>query len=208
MRKRVLLFATIALASLGAGMAVRARYQSSIKFKPYTITWQVTDYEKDGNAIPQYVEVRHQASDGKWHDVKKWTDGGTEESFAEPGRGVFAIRKDKLVFVSQALTKPNKATAEQWRSSPQFLRYDSVQGLPTVVIKVGGDNPAVEQYLAPTLNNDWVKVVMRYPDYTRVIEPILIDFNEPAPGLFSHPDLPVDRSTFEKIQGDRPVTGQ
>jgi hypothetical protein len=190
-------------ASLGAGVFARSHFRNgSASFRAYTIVWQAIRYDANGAATFEYTETRYKASDGRWYDVRQFPNGQKEESFAEPGRGVFAIRKDKLAFLSVARTAPPMVLSEeQWPSTPQFARVEIVGGLKVVVLKTNDHDPFVENYVAPELNGDSIKRVFRTSTSTTVLEPLSIKLDEPDPAVFKNPQLPVDYTNFDQIHG-------
>jgi len=202
MRVRKLLLAVL-VASVAAAAGVLARTQLTkrgAEFKPYTITWQGTDYDENGAVIGQYTETRYTARDGRWYSVRRFPNGSRQETFSVPGKGVFVRAKEKLLFLSESPEGPPRTyTDEQVRKSPAFLRMDEVLGMPVIVTKTGpGDR--IEVYRAPGLNYDWVKEVQRGENgvLRSTVEPVSIVMGDPDPSVFKPVDLPVDRSVYEQ----------
>lgn len=175
------------------------------EFKPYTITWQMTDYDESGAVVGQYTETRYTAHDGRWYSVRHFPDGKRQETFSVPGKGVFVRGKEKLMFLSEAPEGPPRTyTEEQVSKSPAFVRTDEVLGLQVIVIKTG-PGERTEVYRATGLNYDWVKRVERGEDgnLRSIAEPVSIVMGDPDPSVFKPVDLPVDRSFYEKKENMR-----
>ncbi|HYY95850.1 MAG TPA: hypothetical protein VE713_15205 [Pyrinomonadaceae bacterium] len=160
--KNFLLIASVAALAMTAGVLARTQLlKRRAEFKPYTITWQVTDYDESGAVVNQYTQTRYTARDGRWYTIRKFSNGLRQEYFCVPGEGVFARGKDRLLFLSEAPKGPPPAyTEEEVRRSPFFLRSDEVLGLKVFVAKSGPGN-LNEVYHAPGLNYDWIKRVER-----------------------------------------------
>lgn len=203
---RVRNFLLIALvAGVAATVGVVARTQlvnRRAEFKPYTITWQVTDYDESGAVADQYTETRYTARDGRWYVVRKFSNSKRQEYFSVPGEGVFVRGKDRLLFLSEAPKEPPTAVLEvEVYRSPFFLRSEDIQGLKAFVFKTGpGDRDEV--YRAPGLDYDSVKRVERHENgnLRSTIEPISIQIGDPNLSVFNRIDLPIDRSFYEQKQ--------
>jgi hypothetical protein len=202
MRIRNLLLITLTvMTATAAGVLARNQLRNRhAEFKPYTITWQVTDYDESGAVSNQYTETRYTARDGRWYSVRHFLDGKRQETFSVPGKGVFVRGKEKLMFLSEAPEGPPRTyTDEQVSKSPAFLHTEEVLGVQVVVMK-GGPGDSTEVYLAPGLNYDWVKRVERGENgvLRSTVEPVSIVMGDPDLSVFKPVDLPVDRSFYEK----------
>lgn len=204
--KKFLTLTVLALVMVAAGVFARTVLRAHAKFRPYTIVWRVTDYDAQGNATFRYTETRYADSAGRWHNVKALAEGGREVSFREPGQGLFIEDEKVNHYVSGAPFEPQSTTLEEWHKSPQFVREDTIAGLPVAVTRVSNrpGDPVLELYHAPDLNNDIVKVVATQPNLTWVEEPVSLDLSEPDPSVFHHPDLPTDTKAYEKMHGKTP----
>ena len=199
--RNLLLILLVASAAATAGVLARTQLnRRGAEFKPYTIVWQGTEYDERGAVVNQYTETRYKAHDGRWYSVRRFPDGQRQETFAVPGKGVFARGKDRLFFLSEADQEPQAAVSEEEaRRSPLFLRTEAVHGLKTYVIKTGPGGRD-EVYRAPELNYDYVKRVERGENgnILMTVEPVSIVMGDPAPSVFRPVDLPVDRSFHEE----------
>jgi hypothetical protein len=202
LRNFLLIVLVVAIAATAGVVARTQLLNRRAKFKPYTITWQVTDYDENGAVYRQYTEKRYTASDGRWYSVRQFSDGRRQETFCVPGEGVFVRGKERLLFLSEAAKEPPVAiTEEEAMRSPAFLRSEEVLGLKAFVTKSGpGDREEV--YLASGLNNNWIKRISRHEDGSlrSTVEPISIQMGDPDPSVFKGIDLPVDRSFYEQKQ--------
>lgn len=204
MKKRYLFSSLMILLALVAGISVRAGLsRSTHKRTPYTIVWQVTDYDANGKATPAYTETRYVASNGNWRGTRYYTNGKQEDLFAEVGRGVFAAKGKKLHYLSGHNPYMAELTLEGFQKAPGYLRTENVMGLLTVVQRPANDleETTMEGYRALLLNGDFVKIIFHGPT-TTVQEPVSIVLGEPDPALLRVPqDLPVDTTNFEKLHG-------
>ena len=190
--------------ALVAGIAVRAVLSRSMqKRTPYTIVWQITDYDANGKATPVYTETRYVASNGNWRGTRYYTNGRQEDIFAEVGRGVFATKGKKLHYLSGHNPYTAELTLEGFQKAPGYVRTENVMGLLTVVQRPANDLDEItmEGYRALSLNGDFIKIIY-YGPVTTVQEPLSIVLGEPDPALLKVPvDLPVDTTNFEKLHG-------
>lgn len=168
------------------------------RFAPYTIVWQISHY--DDGAQPQIVgtETRVKSMDGRWHSKKTLADGSADESFAEPGRGVFRIGVDELQFISDYPNVPPRSSLQEFLNSGQCLRTETIQGMTVAVMRLGAES---ELYVAPELGGDWIKARIRLPGSSSitVFEPVFLTRGEPDPARFERKELPVSRKAFEKM---------
>lgn len=204
MKKRYLFPTALILLALVAGIAVRAVLSRTVyKKTPYTIVWQVTDYDANGKATPVYTETRYVASNGNWRSTRYYTDGKREELFAEIGRGVFAAKPNKVHFVSEHNSSTVELTLEGFQKAPGYERTENVMGLLTVVQRPANDRQEVtmEGYRALSLNGDFIKIIF-YGPVTTVKEPVSLALGEPDPALLKIPHgLPIDTKNYEQLHG-------
>lgn len=196
--KRIITLAALAALSVGAGMFARATMQSP-GFTPYTLQLRVVDYDAMGRPSFNHNETHIQASNGRRQVVRVFPDGRQELTLTEPGQGVFRLRGGRMVFLSDALAEQPTITVEQVRSSPQFVREDTVHGIPVLVSRSEKGGTAFEAYRAPSLNWATLKIVTEPGEgRRRVHEPLSLKTEEPDPRVFAVYDAPVDRSFYEK----------
>lgn len=210
MKRKYFVIVLLMAAAGVAGVAARAgvNYLSERGTRSgYTVVWQVTNYDENGEAVPYRTETRYVSANGNWRAVERYADGRTEEMFAEVGRGVFLARGDKMHFLSDYPEVP-AVSDRRLRNSRDYLRTETVLGLTAHVSKVGNaDAPPdwMEFYRAPALGGDYIKVVERDPQTHRLVhvtEPISITPGEPAPAQVRGPEgLPVDFTNYEKLHG-------
>jgi hypothetical protein len=119
MRTRILVMIVFAVLAGTAGYGVRTALNSTTQEQrpAYTIVWRVTEYYPDGTNRPRYLETRQVSASGKWHTVKNGGDTN-EESFGEPGKGVFIKGRQKMYFVSEYTAPPPVLTEEKLLNSP------------------------------------------------------------------------------------------
>lgn len=196
----VCLLASAGIASIFAGAAARKATHTPQPFKSYTVSWNVTDYDAAGSPTYSYTETRYQSASGRWSDLKVFRDGRREQSFSEPGRGVYVVREKELSYIGSAQDAPKStATLDKMKDSRQFVRWDTVLGFPVAVMNIGDAKLPVEVSLAPALDGTMLRMVIRDPDSTRVMEPVAFTAGEPSPEVFAHPELPESRATYEKM---------
>lgn len=197
-KKGFFILAILLTISVGAGAAIGFRNSAKKHktFAPYSITWQVTDYDTTGTVLSSFTQTRFKSGDGRWYEKIMRADGLVDESFAEPGRGVFRIGSDQLHFLSDCESQPNWQSEEEYvLKSPQYSRSETVLGIRTVVLKA---SPNFEVYRAPSLNGDSIKMVLNLNGTVRVFEPVAISLAEPEAAKLEHKEFPVSYEFFEQ----------
>lgn len=182
------------------GLTAKLSSRPQPKYTPFTIVWQVTDYDGNGTATPAYTETRWKSSDGRWRDIKVKPDGTVIETVAEPGLGVFEVGSDQLHFVSGYQRGPRKLSLDYYMGSSQYSRNEIVKGLECVVLK---PLPEMEFYVAPSLGGEIIKTVMSVGNQLTVFEPLSIEFAEPDPANLVYTKRPVSYEYFNKAHEDK-----
>lgn len=207
-KKKILLFGVAFAISLLAGSFVArvTHFRSEAKkaeFIPYTIVWQVIDEDKSGKRNIICTETRFKFSDGRWRDVKRYPDGTVEEMISEPGRGVFNVGRDRLHFLSQAQEAPANVKIEDYATSPQYDRYETVQGLMAAVLR----SEIGEIYVVADLGGDWIKTVFHSGDGKRICEPVALILGQPDAANFEYKDMAVSTEAFKRIHNEDKMSG-
>ena len=199
-KKFLLLALALFMAMFGTGLAVRFNNaKADAKVTAYTIVWKIVQHDSNGKSEIIGTETRFKSSDGRWHDMKTNADGTTEESFCEPGRGVFRVGQNKLYLLSEApIGFRRSRKTEDYTKSPQYVRTETVQGFSTVVQSPG---LGAQMYLAPELDGDWIKFELPDGNGMRVFEPILIVIGEPDSARFLHQEFAVSDEVVKQSQG-------
>lgn len=200
MKRKVFLFGLIFFVSfVAAGMAVRFRNAAAeTRFVPYTITWQAIDNESQSNVIA-YTETKYTSADGRWVAVKTFPNGARQITFSQPGKGVFAVEKEGLQYLSASPLTP---TTSNYFESPQYTRSEDISGYKAAVLTQNTDSGLrLEHYIAPELNNDSIKTVITNGQMVRSLEPVAIVQGEPPAAVFLQKDLPVLYEVYQQKQG-------
>ena len=198
--KRILLALVFVVMVLIGGLTAKLSSRPQPESTPFTIVWQVTEYDGNGTATSAYTETRWKSSDGRWRDIKVMPDGAVVETVAEPGRGVFQVGPDQLHFVSGYQRGPGKLSLDYYMGSSQYSRNEIVKGLECVVLK---PSPGIEFYVAPSLGGEIIKTVISVGDHSTVFEPLSIEFAEPDPAHLVYTQRPVSYEVFNEIHEDR-----
>jgi hypothetical protein len=195
----LLLLCCSVIATLGVKIALSRRAPGQA---PYTIVWKVTTTDANGNVAQDYMETRYVSANGNWHTIKQYTDGHTEEGFAEVGRGVFAIKPDrqKMYFLSEH--DISQLNAEGLQQSRQFARTETILGYTAYVMRQAQDGTALEIYRAPALNGNMIKQVFHNQASTMTFEPISITPGEPPSDKLSHAEYSLDNSVYTQAHGN------
>lgn len=203
MKRRLILVVLVVIAGT-AGFGARRAMNSLAKEKrpAYTIVWQVIDYHSDGKQELNYTETRYVSSTGNWRGVRQYTNGKSDETFGEVGRGVFLHRGRKLHFLSDYAAPRALLSEAQLRMSPNYLRTDKVLGYEAIVVS-SGNRPRTcsEFYKVPAFGGEVLKTVMCHNEQgdKTVLEPISLVLGEPeASSLVTPKDLPVDYEHFKQ----------
>jgi hypothetical protein len=167
----------LACGALLAVAALVALAQKPKRVVPYTVTWQMTEYYRDGRVVQTYTETRSNYSDGNWRSVVRFPNGRAVERVAEAGGGVFGI--DPKTGERRYQTPFPERLAGDAKRHPKWARTEQVAGYDVEVLRFEQDGKSHELYHAPALNNDIIKTVYRDQDVTRVLEPISVKKGEP-----------------------------
>lgn len=182
------------------GLAVRSNTsKEETKITAYTIVWKIVQQDSNGKSEILGTETRFKSSDGRWHDIRTNADGTTDESFCEPGRGVFKVGQNKLYMLSEAPRVFRRSRKiEDYTSNLQYVRTETTQGFTTVVHSIG---LGTQMYIAPELDGDWIKFECPTANGVRVFEPVLIVMGEPDAARFLHKEFPVSDEVLKQSQG-------
>jgi hypothetical protein len=204
MVKRLLILVVLVVVAGTAGFGARTLLNSFAKEKrpAYTVVWQATDYHSDGKVELRYTETRYVSATGNWRGVRQYPNGKSDETFGEIGRGVFVHRGKKLHFLSEYAAPRQLLSEAQLRTSPNYLRTDTVLGYDAIVVS-SGNRPRTcsEFYKVPAFGGEVIKTVMCHNEEgdKTVLEPISIVLGEPDASFLKRPaDLPVDYEHFDQ----------
>lgn len=204
MVKRLLIVVVLVVVAGTAGFGTRTLLNSfaTEKRPAYTVVWQATDYHSDGKVELDYTETRYVSSTGNWRSKRRYSDGKSDETFGEVGRGVFVYGGQKLHFLSDYGAPRPVLSEAQLRMSPNYLRTDKILGYDAIVVS-SGNRPRTcsEFYKVPALGGEVLKTVMCHNEQgdKTVLEPISLVLGEPDASLLKFPaDLPVDYEHFNQ----------
>lgn len=205
--KTTVLFVLALVIAAGTGAVVKSVFTAPVTaqadahpktYPAFTLQSRIIHINPTNNS--QYVEkkTRYVSANGSWRVVITNEDGKTMQQFFERGRGFFKVdeRNKKLKKNNLASTEPAAPqTAEQLRSSPQFLRTEEVLGFTTYILRVTDQatgKPMTDLYYAVQLGGIPLKVInYDYGKQTLVDEAVSITFGEPNSSLTKGPDYPV-----------------
>ncbi|HEX3145179.1 MAG TPA: hypothetical protein VHQ64_14500 [Pyrinomonadaceae bacterium] len=188
--KRTVIIISLGLIGAAALCWVSFGFNKRDKLVPYTIVLKATDYDQRGIGHEAFSEVKYVSAHGNWRSVKSFRSGLALEQYARVGHGIFTVdnKQKKMYFESPY----NPASTPQSLTNRNYVRSEIVGGIRTNVLRSGtGDNYA-ETFLAPELNDDVIKTVLKSPAGTRVIEPVTITRGEPVRGAFQHNEYEID----------------
>jgi hypothetical protein len=176
-RKVILFGACLCVTALAvAALAVQTRKGKPVKFVPYTVTWQMTEYYADGRVVQSYTETRTTSRDGDWHSVIRFPNGKSVERIAEAVGGTF------IVDPKTGERRPEGQFPERLRGDARghrnCVRSERVLDQEVDILRFEKDGKSHELYHARRLNNDIIKTVYRDKDVTRVLEPMSIILEE------------------------------
>lgn len=206
-RKNLFVGALVACAVVATAAAKYyglARTHGAARQVPYTITWRVTDWE-GGKVTGAYTETRYVSSSGNWRSVKQFSDGRTEETFAEAGRGVFLLKpaEGKMVFLSGH--EIHKRDPEAQRRSPNYVGSDTLLGYAVHKVEQRQGETSVVFSHAAALNGDMIGMSQRDGDCGFSVEPVSIVEGEPGREALAHGELPADYEHYRKLHGKDPA---
>lgn len=207
MKKNIMLalVLVVMLCALGVTLVRRQVSRAASRRVGYTIVFQTTGYDLQGNFRPVEMETRYVSAQRNFRGVKhEFIHGAEKVWFGETGRGEFLVKPNEkqLDYVSQF--EPDVRTMEKLRTSKDFNRIEKVAGYDAAVMRMHHEglpeNSYDDIYYAPALNGDFVKIVrMNEGHLERIIEPIMIVKGEPDPANLAHEEYPVDTTKFEEI---------
>lgn len=159
----------------------------------FTMRLRTTSRNPDGSAALA-DEVRYFSAYGHMHLMRKSGNGKIDEWFHLTGQGRFVVnRKDRtLVHEAPEGRRCEVPTAQSLRTSPQFLRQETMLGMTVYVHRFVDPQdglPLRDVYHAPEVGCVALKMV-HYKDgiMERVTEAVSVDFGEPDAGLFALPN--------------------
>jgi hypothetical protein len=207
MKKNIILALVLAVMLCALGVTLVRRQASRTVSRPigYTIVFQTTGYDLEGNFRPVEMETRYVSAQGNFRGVKhEFIHGREKVWFGETGRGQFLVKPNEkqLDYVSQF--EPTVRTMEILRTSKDFNRIEKVAGYDAAVMRMYHpglpENSYDDIYYAPALNGDLIKLVsMREGQLHLLVEPIAIVKGEPDPANLAHEEYPVDTTRFEEM---------
>jgi hypothetical protein len=160
-----------------------------------------------GNEQLQATGTRWQGSSGAWKSVTMYVDGEgkvyhTLTTYSVPGRGVYTVRDEKLVYVSEAMSARRGPSMAEMRQRAGFVREDKVLGYEAAVVKTGEGVELVSQaFVVPLLQGLPVKFTDLAPSGEgTIMEPVRIELIEPPGDIFQLPNLPEDHSYYRRKQ--------
>ena len=167
--------------------------QSASVHPAFTMRLRTTSRNPDGSASLA-DEVRYFSASGHIHMMRRSGNGKVDEWFHLTGQGRFVVNRDDRTLVKEAPDGPRcvVTTAQSLRSSPNFLRQETVLGIEAYVhrfVDPEGRLPLRDVYYAPEVGCVALKMV-HYKDgiMERVTEAVSIDFGEPDAALFTLPN--------------------
>jgi hypothetical protein len=190
MKDKGILAAIVAVCALVAIASAASAKRPTLV--PYTIVFKVVDYDHRGVGTEAYSEIKYVSSRGLWRKIKSLPGGANVEQFAQVGRGVFSIdrAKRKMFFESPYAF----GTTEPSQRNKAYVRSENVLGFSTNVLRSGTPESYIETFLAPELNDDIIKIVIKRPTGKRIIEPVIINRGEPPRRALARAEYEVDYS--------------
>lgn len=167
----------------------------------FTLTSRVTMNMNDGSEL-KLEEVLYMSSGGNFRIVRTKLDGTLyDEKVFERKRGLLSVMRELGLLVKSRSEYPEMSegpppTAEQLRSSKNFVRTEEVLGRTTYLLRFKDEAtsaPQVDYYFAPELGRVPLKTVTyRLGQAFEVDEPVSLVFGEPAAAQLKAPDYEVD----------------
>jgi hypothetical protein len=191
----------LALAAVCGMVTARVVRQQVPGFQPYTVTYQVKEYTRDGDKIVDKLvgtETRWQSHSGAYHYTKETDDGEREEIFGDPARGVFTLKRGTLYEFGPRYAPQERGMAD-WRKGSSYVRDDKVLGVPVVVLRTerakaadGTPDPWSEEWLAPSLGGALLRFEVHAPGQTMVREAVSIERGEATRPIPPVPEMTPD----------------
>ncbi|HKO97811.1 MAG TPA: energy transducer TonB [Pyrinomonadaceae bacterium] len=179
-------------------------------FRGFTLVRQVTDYDNVGHSMPAYTETLYVSKTGDWRYVGRYPNGQTIETIYLCNKGVFYTdhRNKQLVrFDTVGAGRPGPTTAERLQADPKFVRTEELLGHRAYLHTRQAHNYIEETYFNPALGPFPFKRVNYHQSYTRIEEPVSLEFGEPDAANLAPPDYPLneqelfyDKSLAERLE--------
>lgn len=196
MRKRIsITLLVLAACALGIITAVSRQAPQRGPFPSYTATFHFESKDFDGKLLDSETQVRWQNSAGMMHETRDSQLGRHEDDFGDPRRGIFMRKGDKLFGLGKPY-QPVTMTMADLRSTPGYVRDDTVLGVETAVM----ETPRVEGqawqrlWIAPSLGGLLLKSEIHADHSTIYKEAVSLDLKEPSRPAPPIPALPVERA--------------
>jgi len=176
--------------------------------QPFIMEFRQVYRDAAGNERLEGTGTRWQGSNGAWKSVTNYLDRAGNFNFAlitysVPGRGVYAVRGGKLVYVSEASTNWRRLSVEEMRQRAGYVRAEKVLGFDAVVMldTPGAPGMVSQVFMFPQLQGLPLKFVDFAPSGEgTTVEPVRIELTEPPADTFRLPDLPEDDGYYREKQ--------
>lgn len=175
--------------------------------QPFIMEFRQVYRDAAGNERLEGTGTRWQGSNGAWKSVTNYLDRAGNFNFAlitysVPGRGVYAVRGGKLVYVSEASTNWRRLSVEEMRQHANYVREEKVLGFDAVVMNTNSPpGMVIQEFIFPQLQGLPLKSVDITPSGEgTTVEPVRIELTEPSADIFRLPDLPEDDSYYRQKQ--------
>lgn len=202
---------SVAVFLLGLTTAMLA-YTLNRPYKPeplvgFTLVSKQTSTPSDGSPPRTgFTKVRHQRSDGSWHQENRYSspDGKfakEEVAIGLVGNGVYEVdRKNRLLHYLSPMSPEAVGITADLRKDEHYVRDETVLGYETRVLRFPNDDGSgyTERFYAPALQGVALKTISVAEGGTSVTEAAEIKLGEPARSEFSLPDWPVRYDRYEQ----------
>lgn len=165
--------------------------------RSFVATYTVTNVQNGAEPVVSEIQIHTVKSTGDYKFTSYDVKTGATRNLIAAGDSVYEIKADGIRYSGIAWTEEmrEKMRSSQFlRSSPQFVREETVAGMRTFVLRGEGSGDWIEKYYAPETGGTALKTVMNTNNGGyRITEAINVQFRDVSDDEVALPNLPIVR---------------
>ena len=211
MRKLRITSFTILFIALSISTIAFAKRDKQYEPRSFRISQVETIVASEGSVTVQALRTRLVKANGEWKEFKTNLETNTTVVTGSTAEGEYYANKSTLNYTGPARVSFSASAynAATYKSHPQLDRTERTLGYQCYVLRSKmGDDGYMEQWVAPQFGRFPIKLIIRTPQETRIIEPISVEFTEVTDEQMKIPDLQVSFEGLKRRLVDAESKGQ